>query len=1765
MQMEMCLFLLLLHNNLDLCCYVDGDVPVSASPPKQFRSVLLCRWRCLCFCFSSTTIQICAVMQMEMSLFLLLLHNNLDLCCYVDGEVPVSASPPQQFRSVLLCRWRGPCFCFYSTTIQICAVMQMEMCLFLLLLHNNLDLCCSVDGEVPVSASPPQQFRCCCVVMQMERCLFLLLLHNNLDLCCYVDGDVPVSASPPQQFRSVLLCRWRCACFCFSSTTIQICAVMQMEMSVFLLLLHNNLDLCCYVDGDVPVSASPPQQFRSVLLCRWRGPCFCFSSTTIQICAVMQMEMCLFLLLLHNNLDLCCYVDGEVPVSASPPQQFRSVLLCRWRGPCFCFSSTTIQICAVMQMERCLFLLLLHNNLDLCCYVDGDVPVSASPPQQFRSVLLCRWRCACFCFSSTTIQICAVMQMERSLFLLLLHNNLDLCCYVDGEVPVSASPPQQFRSVLLCRWRCACFCFSSTIIQICAVMQMEMSLFLLLLHNNLDLCCYVDGEVPVSASPPQQFRSVLLCRWRGPCFCFSSTTIQICAVMQMEMCLFLLLLHNNLDLCCYVDGEVPVSASPPQQFRSVLLCRWRGACFCFSSTTIQICAVMQMERSLFLLLLHNNLDLCCYVDGDVPVSASPPQQFRSVLLCRWRCPCFCFSSTTIQICAVMQMERSLFLLLLHNNLDLCCYVDGEVPVSASPPQQFRSVLLCRWRGACFCLSSTTIQICAVMQMERSLFLLLLHNNLDLCCYVDGEVPVSASPPQQFRSVLLCRWRCPCFCFSSTTIQICAVMQMEMSLFLLLLHNNLDLCCYVDGDVPVSASPPQQFRSVLLCRWRCACFCFSSTIIQICAVLQMERSLFLLLLHNNLDLCCYVDGDVPVSASPPQQFRSVLLCRWRGPCFCFSSTTIQICAVMQMERSMFLLLLQDNLDLCCYVDGDVPVSASPPQQFRSVLLCRWRCPCFCFSSTTIQICAVMQMEMCLFLLLLHNNLDLCCYVDGDVHVSASPPRQFRSVLLCRWRCACFCFSSTTIQICAVMQMEMSLFLLLLHDNLDLCCYVDGDVHVSASVSVSFSSTTIQICAVMQMEMSMFLLLLHNNLDLCCYVDGEVCFCFSSTIIQICAVMQMEMSLFLLLLHNNLDLCCYVDGDVPVSASPPHCFCFSTIQICAVMQMERSLFLLLLHNNLDLCCYVDGDVPVSASPPQQFRSVLLCRWRCACFCFSSTIIQICAVMQMEMSLFLLLLHNNLDLCCQQMDVPVYDNNLDLCCYVDVFLLLLHNNLDLCCYVDGEVHVSASPPQQFRSVLLCRWRCACFCFSSTIIQICAVMQMEMCLFLLLLHNNLELCCYVDGDVHVSASPPRQFRSVLLCRWRCACFCFSSTIIQICAVMQMERCLFLLLLHNNLELCCYVDGDVPVSASPPRQFRSVLLCRWRGPCFCFSSTIIQNCAVMQMEMSLFLLLHDNLDLCCYVDGEVHVSASPPRQFRSVLLCRWRCACFCFSSTTIQICAVMQMEMCLFLLLLHNNLDLCCYVDGDVPVSASPPQQFRSVLLCRWRCPCFCFSSTTIQICAVMQMEMCLFLLLLHNNLDLCCSVDGEVPVSASPPQQFRSVLLCRWRGACFCFSSTTIQICAVMQMEMCLFLLLLHNNLDLCCYVDGDVPVSASPPQQFRSVLLCRWRCPCFCFSSTTIQICAVMQMEMSLFLLLLHNNLDLCCYVDGEVTVSASPPQQFRSVLLCRWRGPCFCFSSTTIQICAVMQMEMSLFLLLLHNNLDLCCYVDGDVPVSASPPQ
>ena len=47
--------------------------------------------------------------------------------------------------------------------------------------------------------------------------MFLLLLHNNLDLCCYVDGDVPVSASPPQQFR-----------------------------------------LCCYVDGDVPVSASPP-------------------------------------------------------------------------------------------------------------------------------------------------------------------------------------------------------------------------------------------------------------------------------------------------------------------------------------------------------------------------------------------------------------------------------------------------------------------------------------------------------------------------------------------------------------------------------------------------------------------------------------------------------------------------------------------------------------------------------------------------------------------------------------------------------------------------------------------------------------------------------------------------------------------------------------------------------------------------------------------------------------------------------------------------------------------------------------------------------------------------------------------------------------------------------------------------------------------------------------------------------------------------------------------------------------------------------------------------------------------------------------------------------------------------------------------------------------------------------------------------------------------------------------------------------------------
>ena len=662
--------------------------------------------------------------------------------------------------------------------------------------------------------------------MQMEMCLFLLLLHNNLDLCCYVDGDVPVSASPPKQFRSVLLCRWRCLCFCFSSTTIQICAVMQMEMSLFLLLLHNNLDLCCYVDGEVPVSASPPQQFRSVLLCRWRGPCFCFYSTTIQICAVMQMEMCLFLLLLHNNLDLCCYVDGEVPVSASPPQQFRSVLLCRWRGACFCFSSTTIQICAVMQMEMCLFLLLLHNNLDLCCYVDGDVPVSASPPQQFRSVLLCRWRCQCFCFSSTTIQICAVMQMEMSLFLLLLHNNLDLCCYVDGEVPVSASPPQQFRSVLLCRWRCACFCFSSTIIQICAVMQMEMSLFLLLLHNNLDLCCYVDGEVPVSASPPQQFRSVLLCRWRGACFCFSSTTIQICAVMQMEMCLFLLLLHNNLDLCCYVDGDVPVSAYP------------------------------EMEMCLFLLLLHNNLDLCCYVDGDVPVSASPPQQFRSVLLCRWRGPCFCFSSTTIQICAVMQMEMCLFLLLLHNNLDLCCYVDGDVPVSASPPQQFRSVLLCRWRGPCFCFSSTTIQICAVMQMERSLFLLLLHNNLDLCCYVDGEVPVSAYPPQQFRSVLLCRWRGACFCFSSTTIQICAVI--------------IQICAVMQMEmVPVSASPPQQFRSVLLCRWRGPCFCFSSTTIQICAVMQMERSLFLLLLHNNLDLCCYVDGDVPVSASPPQ--------------------------------------------------------------------------------------------------------------------------------------------------------------------------------------------------------------------------------------------------------------------------------------------------------------------------------------------------------------------------------------------------------------------------------------------------------------------------------------------------------------------------------------------------------------------------------------------------------------------------------------------------------------------------------------------------------------------------------------------------------------------------------------------------------------------------------------------------------------------------------------------------------------------------------
>ena len=1251
--MEMCLFLLLLHNNFDLCCYVDGDVPVSASPPQQFRSVLLCRWRCACFCFSSTTIQICAVMQMEMSLFLLLLHNNLHPCCYVDGDVPVSASPPQQFRSVLLCRWRCPCFCFSSTTIQICAVMQMEMC------------------------------------------LFLLLLHNNLDLCCYVDGDVPVSASPPQQFRSVLLCRWRCACFCFSSTTIQICAVMQMEMSLFLLLLHNNLELCCYVDGDVPVSASPPRQFRSVLLCRWRCPCFCFSSTTIQICAVMQMEMSLFLLLLHDNLDLCCYVDGDVPVSASPPQQFRSVLLCRWRCACFCFSSTTIQICAVMQMERSLFLLLLHNNLHPCCYVDGDVPVSASPPQQFRSVLLCRWRCACFCFSSTTIQICAVMQMEMSLFLLLLHNNLHPCCSVDGDVPVSAYPPQQFRSVLLCRWRGPCFCFSSTTIYIHAVLQMEMSLFLLFLHNNLDMCCYVDGDVPVSASPPQQFRSVLLCRWRGPCFCFSSTTIQICAVMQMEMCLFLLLLHNNLDLCCYVDGDVPVSASPPQQFRSVLLCRWRCACFCFSSTTIQICAVIQMERSLFLLLLHNNLHPCCYVDGDVPVSASPPQQFRSVLLCRWRCACFCFSSTTIQICAVMQMEMCLFLLLLHNNLDLCCYVDGEVPVSAYPPRQFRSVLLCRWRCACFCFSSTTIQICAVMQMEMCLFLLLLHNNLDLCCYVDGDVPVSASPPQQFRSVLLCRWRCPCFCFSSTTIYIHAVMQMEMCLFLLLLHNNLDLCCYVDGDVPVSASPPQQFRSVLLCRWRCACFCFSSTTIQICAVMQMEMCLFLLLLHNNLDLCCYVDGDVPVSASPPRQFRSVLLCRWRCPCFCFSSTIIQNCAVMQMEMSLFLLLLHDNLDLCCYVDGDVPVSASPPRQFRYVLLCRWRCPCFCFSSTTIQICAVMQMERSLFLLLLHDNLDLCCYVDGDVPVSASHPQQFRSVLLCRWRCACFCFSSTTIQICAVMQMEMC------------------------------------------------------------------------------------------------------------------------------------LFLLLLHNNLDLCCYVDGEVPVSASPPQQFTSMLLCRWRCPCFCFSSTTIQICAVMQMEMCLF---------------------------------LLLLHNNLDLCCYVDGDVPVSASP-QQFRSMLLCRWRCACFCFSSTTIQICAVMQMEMSLFLLLLHNNLELCCYVDGDVPVSASPPRQFRSVLLCRWRCACFCFSSTIIQICAVMQMEMSLFLLLLHNNLDLCCYVDGDVPVYASPPQQFRSVLLCRWRGPCFCFSSTTIQICAVMQMERSMFLLLlHNNLDLCCYVDGDVPVSASPPQ-----------------------------------------------------------------------------------------------------------------------------------------------------------------------------------------------------------------------------------------------------------------------------------------------------------------
>ena len=116
-------------------------------------------------------------------------------------------------------------------------------------------------------------------------------------------------------------------------------------------------------------------------------------------------------------------------------------------------------------------------------------------------------------------------------------------------------------------------------------------MFLLLLHDNLDLCCSVDGEVPVSASHPQQFTSMLFCRWRCPCFCFSSTTIQICAVMQMEMCLFLLLLHNNLDLCCYVDGEVPVSA--------------------FSSTTIQICAVMQMERSMFLLLLHNN---CCQLN-----------------------------------------------------------------------------------------------------------------------------------------------------------------------------------------------------------------------------------------------------------------------------------------------------------------------------------------------------------------------------------------------------------------------------------------------------------------------------------------------------------------------------------------------------------------------------------------------------------------------------------------------------------------------------------------------------------------------------------------------------------------------------------------------------------------------------------------------------------------------------------------------------------------------------------------------------------------------------------------------------------------------------------------------------------------------------------------------------------------------------------------------------------------------------------------------